>query len=118
MKGANFLWPLTALTLTTIIFWCAVVINVHAAVPAMYTNENFFTSTHDRPVSFTQDSAGNFFGTTQTGKRFEQRVITNALNIRLQRFMIDEAFFYISDKGIITAPSDTVALSIYLTRTG
>jgi len=36
------------------------------------------------------------------------------LNIRLQKFMIDEAFFYVSDRGIINAPSNVIALSIYL----
>ena len=118
MKGANPVWPFVALTLFTIFFWCATVLYVHAAVPTVYTNENFLSSEHDRPVRLYQDPVGNFYGTTATGKRFEQRSITNSLNIKLHRFMFDEAFFYISDKGIIQAPSDTVSLSIYLTRTG
>jgi hypothetical protein len=88
-----------------------------AAVPAVYTNENFFSSEHDQPVSFTQDSVGNFSGMTISGKLFYQTNVTNAFTIRLQRFSIDEAFFYISDRGIIRAGSDTVALSIYLART-
>ncbi len=90
---------------------------VSAAIPAVYTNDNFFTSEHDAPVSFSQDAYGNFSGMTISGKLFYQNNITNSLNIRLQRFAIDEAFFYISDRGIIVANTDTVALSIYLTRT-
>jgi hypothetical protein len=89
---------------------------VLAAIPERYTNDNFFSSEHDKPVSFTQDAFGNFSGVTATGKFFYQMNITNSLNIRLQRFSVDEAFFYISDRGVIVAPSDAVALSIYLTR--
>ncbi len=89
-----------------------------AAIPARYTNENFWTSEHDQPVSFSQDHVGNFSGITKTGKVFYQSNIENSLSVRLQRFAIDEAFFYLSDQGIIIAPNDTVALSIYLTRLG
>jgi hypothetical protein len=90
---------------------------VSAAIPATYTNDNFFTSEHDAPASFTQDTFGNFTGMTISGKLFYQTNITNSFNIRLQRFSIDEAFFYISDRGVIVADTDTIALSIYLTRT-
>lgn len=92
--------------------------SVAAAIPAVYTNDNIWTSEHDQPVTVLQDTAGNFSGTTATGKVFYQTNIENSLAIRLQRFAIDEAFFYVSDKGIIIAPNDTVALSIYLTRLG
>lgn len=88
-----------------------------AAIPAIYTNENFWTSEHDKPVSVTQDALGNFFGTTVTGKQFGQIIIENSFSIRLQKFSIDEAFFYISDRGIIKASTDITALSIYLTTT-
>ncbi|OIP77368.1 MAG: hypothetical protein AUK16_02090 [Parcubacteria group bacterium CG2_30_44_11] len=89
---------------------------VSAAIPAIYTNDNIWSSEQDKPVTFEQDVWGNFSGQTATGKIFYQSNIENSLSIRLQRFTIDEAFFYISDKGIIIAPTDTVALSIYLTR--
>lgn len=86
-----------------------------AAIPATYTNDNFWISEHDQPTSFSQDAAGNFTGVTATGKLFTQTNVANNYSIRLQRFSIDEAFFYVSDRGIIVASSDTVALSIYLT---
>jgi hypothetical protein len=89
-----------------------------ADVPVVYSNDTFLTAQHDLPISFTQDASGNFTGVTTTGKLFSQNIITNSLDIRLQRFAIDEAFFYVSDRGVIFADSDTVALSIYLTRTG
>jgi hypothetical protein len=91
-------------------------IMVGATIPATYTNENIWTATHDVPVSFVQDPVGNFSGYTQTGKYFSQTIITNALAIPLMRFSIDQAFFYVSDKGVIIATNDTQALSVYLAR--
>lgn len=107
----------TATTLVLLVFIATATPTV-AAIPSTYTNDNFWTSEHDKPQSFTQDAFGNFSGTTEAGKVFYQRNIENTLSVRLQRFAIDEAFFYVSDRGIIIAPTDTVALSIYLTRVG
>lgn len=90
-----------------------------AAVPlVLYTNENFFTSEQDAPQSFWRDSAGNFYGVTESGKNFEQRPVVSDIAVRLHAFSIDQARFYVSSFGIITAKNDTVALSIYLARAG
>jgi hypothetical protein len=88
-----------------------------AAIPALYTNDNFWSSEHDQPVSFVGDGQGNFYGTTLTGKTFTQTAIENSLNVRIHKFLIDEAFFYITDHGVIKAETDIAALSIYLTQT-
>lgn len=88
---------------------------VSAAIPAVYTNDNFFSSEHEVPASFEQDLLGNFYGRTTTGKIFSQVNIENTLGVRLQKFSIDEAYYYITDRGIITAQNDITALSIYLT---
>lgn len=105
------------------VFYCIAMVSwfasgtfVAAAVPEVYTNENFQTATHEKPEFFERDRYGNFYGYTISGRLFSQVNVTNNYNIRLQRFAIDEAFFYISDRGIIYAQSDSVALSIYLTR--
>lgn len=99
-----------------ILFWCSMQVAEAASIPAVYTNENFWTSPHDQPVSFSRDAAGNFSGRTLTGKIFTQTAVVTDLNIRLHRFAIDEAFFYISNRGIIIAPTDLAATSIYLNR--
>ena len=96
------LWPLSVFATTS--------------VPTAYTNDNFLHRVHDAPTTFTRDAQGNFSGVTKTGKRFYQRVVTNTLSVRLQRFSIDEAAFYMSDRGLIWADTDTAALSIYLSR--
>jgi hypothetical protein len=96
----------------------AMVAQVYAAIPAIYTNENFFTTEHDAPASFTQDSFGNFSGLTISGKLFTQKKVVTDLAVRLHLFTIDQAHFYVSGQGIIQADTDTVALSIYLARIG
>lgn len=116
MNGNLFI-PLSILVVSTIVFWCATVVYVYAAVPETYTNDNFWQSEHDAPVWFERDAAGNFYGQTETGKWFEQRAVTTSADVKLHRFSIDEAFYYISDKGIILAANDITALSIYLART-
>jgi hypothetical protein len=88
-----------------------------AAIPNLYTNDNFLSSEHDKPLSFNIDVFGNAEGVTETGKLFYQKNVSNSYGIRLQKFSIDEAYFYISDQGIITANTDLEALSIYLTKT-
>jgi len=91
---------------------------VQAAIPTLYTNENFFTSEQDAPVSFTQDIFGNFSGLTTTGKTFTQNKVVADIAVHLHSFTIDQAHFYISSLGIIQADSDTTALSIYLAMVG
>lgn len=89
---------------------------VQAQIPETYTNDNFWESEHDQPLSFSRDSWGNFYGVTVTGKFFSQVNVDNQFGVRLQKFSIDQAYFYVSDRGIITAQSDIVALSIYLSK--
>lgn len=93
-------------------------LSAFAAVPTWYTNDNFFQSEQDAPVSFTQTAPGTFTGFTTTGKIFYQMPVVADMHVHLHRFSIDSAYFYISSFGVISAPSDTVALSIYLARAG
>lgn len=80
-----------------------------------YTNENFATTPHERPVSFEGNQTVGFRGYTESGRLFTQTPIENNLGFRIHKFVIDEAFFYITDRGIITAPNDLTALSMYFT---
>lgn len=88
-----------------------------AAIPAIYTNDNFLLSEHDQPATLIQDGRGGFYGVTLTGKIYSQKPITNSYNLKLHKFVIDEAWFYMSDRGMIQADTDLVALSIYFART-
>jgi len=106
---------ITIITAGVILFFSSLSAQA-AEIPETYTNDNFWSSAHDQPVSFSQDIEGNFSGITVTGKIFTQTNITNSADIRLQRFAIDKAFFYVSDKGIIVASSNAKALSVYLSR--
>lgn len=84
-----------------------------AAVPELYTNANYIDSTQEEPVSFFNDGWGGFYGYTTSGRLFTQTPVANDVNLRLHKFAIDEAYFYISDKGPIFADSDLAAVSIY-----
>ncbi|MCD5381182.1 MAG: hypothetical protein LR008_01245 [Candidatus Pacebacteria bacterium] len=85
-------------------------------VPQEYTQANFDSSYQDQPVHFTRDASGNFSGTTMSGKMFTQTYVAASISVRLQKFSIDKASFYISSYGIINAASDIEALSIYLVK--
>ncbi len=98
-----------------LILFCFLPVSASAfTVPETYTNSNFFDSYQDEPQSFTRDELGNFSGVTNSGKLFTQQYVVTSISVRLQRFSIDKAFFYISDQGIISADSDIQALSVYL----
>ena len=92
-------------------------LSVYAAVPVEYTNDNIWSSQHDIPLSWESDGAGGYSGVTKTGKTFWQQPVANDQSVRLHRFGIDRAFFYVSRIGLIQAQSDLEALSIYLSRT-
>jgi len=89
--------------------------SVYGSIPSVYTNENYQTSTHEQPVSFLSDGMGGFYGHTISGREFKQTRVINSADITLYKFSIDEAFFYISDKGQIWAGSDLEAISVYIT---
>ena len=68
----------------------------------------------ERPVSLYVDRAGGgFYGFTESGYRFTQYAVLPESGVRLHKFTIGQVFFYVSDRGIITAQSDLGALSRY-----
>lgn len=82
-------------------------------VGAFYDNNSFWNSYQSQPVWFTQDSNGGFYGETADGMKFTQKPIANVFSLRIHKFSVGEVFFYISDKGVIRANGDLVAISIY-----
>lgn len=81
-----------------------------------YTMANFWSIPHDAPLHFTSDGGGGFYGYTAGGSYFTQQPVLIDSSIRLQKFTIGEAYFYVSDRGVIVADSDLVAVSTYLAR--
>lgn len=75
----------------------------------------FFASSHEAPAWFEIDNQGGFYGETTSGTVFTQKPINNNVSLRLHKFVIGPAYFYISDKGIIRAENDLSAISIYFT---
>lgn len=82
-----------------------------------YTNLNIALTPHPEPETFEVTSENEIFGFTTNNVMFSQTNICNDLT-KLQKFQIQEAWWYISDKGIIgygEGISDLQALSIYMT---
>ena len=81
-----------------------------------YDNHNIRNTYHEAPASFSVGEDGSVVGATVSGIPFRQYGIANGYGIRLHRFEIGLAYWYVSDRGVIWAENDLVALSIYLSR--
>lgn len=81
------------------------------------TNANFTVSDKCTapPDYFIVEENGEVWGYLTSGVLFTQTNVSNDLGVRLQRFNLEDAKWYITDRGIIYADSDLKALSIYLT---
>ena len=84
---------------------------------AYYTNDNIDYIYHQPPVWFVQETSGNWVGETEGGHAFRQVVIENDLQVRMQKFVIGSAFWYVTDRGVIFADHDLAAVSIYFSWT-
>ncbi|MBA4307011.1 MAG: hypothetical protein C0429_09780 [Sphingopyxis sp.] len=65
---------------------------------------------------FVVEENGESWGFLTSGVQFTQRNVSNELGARLQRFQLEDAYWFVTDKGVIEATTETEALSIYLTR--
>lgn len=90
--------------------------NTEESTSIFYTNENIILTPHPEPESFEVNEVNEILGLTTNKVQFSQINICNDFT-KLQKFQIQEAWWYISDKGIIgygEGISDLQALSIYL----
>lgn len=83
-----------------------------------YDNENIRYAYQEAPTSFSVDQNGEATGSTVSGMSFRQYSVTTDSSVRLQRFEIGNAHWYVSNKGVIFADNDLLALSVYLSRIG
>ncbi len=90
-----------------------IVIGLLPVVSLAYTEEEFYTQPHPKPLYFIEDGSGGFYGVTENNITFTQTPVINNQGIRLHKFSIGEVIFYVSDKGIIQARSDLIAVSKY-----
>lgn len=89
-----------------------------AEIPERYTNDNYWTSEHDAPDPdrLTVLPGGQFYGYTETGKFFYQVTVVTSARVRLQKFVIDDAYFYLSPRGVIRAENAREALVEHVRR--
>ena len=100
----------TGLSLLILSLFFSLLQPVEAAVPQTYTNGNLWSSTHDVPTSFSIQPDGSIVGTTQTGKTFRQSNVVNDHGVRLQKFTIDEAWFYVTGHETFSTSTDALAV--------
>lgn len=88
---------------------------VGTSVTVLCTNENYDNSPYCKasPAYFIVNEEGEAHGVLTSGAEFSQTNVANEVT-RLQRFQVENAFWYVSDQGVIHAQSDLQALSIYL----
>lgn len=99
------------------VFLAIVLVGLPFGAVAFYDMSNFWSAEHEAPAWFESDGAGGFYGATVAGTLFTQNPVLIDSGVRMHKFVIGEAFFYISDKGVIRAENDLRALSIYFTLT-
>ena len=68
------------------------------------------------PVASFWYQEGRITGELTSGVQFTQTPVLEDSGVKLQRFQLEEAYWYVSDKGIIQAESDIQALSVYLSK--
>ncbi len=78
-----------------------------------YTNDNIHTAYHEAPREFSVDEGGNTVGETVSGAVFTQETIYDVDGVRIQKFMIGEAFWYVSNFGVLFCSGDSEALQYY-----
>ena len=64
---------------------------------------------------FVLNEDGSSWGVLTSGVTFTQKNVANEFT-RLQRFQMEDVYWYVSDKDIIYADSDLEALSVYLSK--
>lgn len=121
MKKIHILYPalvIAAIMLLTIDARAQTTANTSVQVVIQCNNLNIDTSPNcTAPVDyFTVNDDGSAWGALTSGKTFRQFNISNELGVRLQKFTLENAYWYITDRGVIHADTDVQALSIYLTK--
>lgn len=66
-----------------------------------WNNENWFTEEHPKIAEFTVRADGSAYGLTETGIPFSQENVENMLNLRIQRFVMEDHYHYIIDGAVV-----------------
>ena len=66
-----------------------------------WNNQNWFTEQHPKIAEFTVRDDGSAYGTTETGVAFTQENVENMLNVRIQRFVLEDHYHYIINGEVV-----------------
>jgi hypothetical protein len=83
------------------------------AVTTAFSGSFSLAALADKPLWFAFDEVGGMYGETESGYTFSQIPVHIDDSVRMQKFTMGTISYYISDRGVIDAPTDLMALSIY-----
>lgn len=66
-----------------------------------WNNQNWFTEEHPKIAEFTVRDDGSAYGFTDTGVPFRQENVENMLNVRIQRFILEDHYHYIINGEVV-----------------
>ncbi len=66
-----------------------------------------------KPTSVIVEGSGGFSGLTEQGTTYRQYQIVSDPSVKIQKFVLGDIAFYISDRGVFSAEDDLRAVSIY-----
>ena len=66
-----------------------------------WNNQNWFTEEHPKIAEFTVRDDGSAYGFTETGIPFSQENVENMLNVRIQRFVLEDHYHYIINGEVV-----------------
>jgi len=107
----------TIAAILVLVFALPVSAQIKTTLTIECNNANYSISSYcTAPVDyFVVEDNGEVWGHLVNGVQFTQTNVANDVT-RLQRFQLQQAFWYVSDKGAFFAQSDLQALSIYLAK--
>jgi len=115
---------LTSRQRRNILSWSGAILLLSLLLPAFFhadlltagnltDNGHFPRTVTSVPMHFETDPFGRVTAYTGGGSELQQSEIIITEDAYLYRIDIDNTFFYVSDQGMFSADTDTVAISIY-----
>ena len=82
-----------------------------------FNNDNLLTSPQPKPIGMEWEFGSTTIIALEDGKTLiaERYILDPEQGVNISKYMLDDAFWYVSNKGVIFAETNLQALSIYLT---
>lgn len=81
-------------------FYTSAVINTASF---RWNNQNWLTTEHPKIAEFIVRDDGSAYGFTETGIAFSQENVESMLNVRIQRFVLQDHYHYIINGEVVSS---------------